>query len=178
MDVSSFPVPGTLLVAVLLYGGASYLAGQTILGPRLVEQAGWQESCEAGLIAAAAPVPQRAPQVQELRCSTTLGRLGREFGALCDGFGDPDFNAQPRRMEEEALRRQQELEARRQAEAAVDAVGQCSCAASVFVSDQGFGLAVSAGTARLIEMHPVANLQSSLEQSLASPVCQAVGSRS
>lgn len=174
VEVSSLPGGGGLILSVLAYVGLSTLAGQMI-SERMIERSGWEVECAASVVAAARPTPRIKQHVPQMRCSETLGMFGRELRALCREFGDPDFNGAARRTEEEARKKQKQLEELRLSRAAANAGTQCGCAANVHQSDHVVSWALYAGTARLISPPVITNLKTSLRVSLGSTQCQAMG---
>ncbi|MEM9761904.1 MAG: hypothetical protein AAF968_05250 [Pseudomonadota bacterium] len=171
---ASPPIPATLVLGLVLYAAFSTAAGQT-MATRIIDRSGWHATCAAGIEAAAQPAPRLRSRVPERRCSATLGFLGQEVTQLCGHIGDPDFNAEARRLEREAAAAHQARTERRAERAAAAAGSQCACAANVHKREQVLAWAVYAGSARQIALPPVADVETELQVSLGTPQCQALG---
>ncbi|WP_299961515.1 hypothetical protein [uncultured Roseobacter sp.] len=173
IDVSGLPGGGSLLLSVLAYAGLSYLAGQEMI-ERQIDKSGWHQTCEVSILDDIDSRRKPVEVLPEMRCSDTVGWLGRDFQRFCQRMNDFDFNGPARRQEEALNRKRQELEDRRLGRLASKAGTQCSCAANIFKAENALSLSVYAGTARLITPPDVQNLQQSLRVSLGTPQCQAI----
>lgn len=168
---------GGALLAGLVYVGASLWAGQSI-GARMIDKADWSETCAAGIKARYKPDPAPVRRLPEQRCADVMGGIFPELGAFCHQLGNPDFNAQARRLAEQARARKRALQERRLDKAMASAGSQCSCARNVYLSDQMIPLGLHAGTARMITPAAVSAMSDELKQAFATPRCQALGGAS
>jgi len=122
-------LPGSMVLAFVVYGLASVLSGQ-VMSERMIDKSGWYQTCETMLVEEAKPRPRPKNVIPERRCSDTpIALFIREVGHLCHSFGDPDINGPARKAEEEARRRAEELNAWKNSKVASAAGSQCGCAA-------------------------------------------------
>lgn len=177
IDISHSGIGGGLIVACLLYAGASTIAGQA-MATRMIDQSGWHVSCPDGLKAAARSEPRSRTRIPERRCSDVTIWLPREIQELCGVFGNPDLNAQARKAERELVAQRRAVEKRRLDHAAASAGSKCSCADNVYKSDEFIALAIYAGSFRQISLPAVDDMQLGPKQGLATQQCQALGGES
>ena len=167
---------GGVLLAALLYAGASLYVTGPLVTHRTVERSGWLTTCQAEVrntIRALHPPQIEAP---ELDCDMVFKVLGPEMrrllypmgmGAACQAI---DAQKHQRAMAEKLKeQRLQALMAR--------AGTRCRCAVSELIERRRLPLALYAGSARLIVPAPVKNLPDELTTSLHGPVCTAVAKR-
>ena len=175
-DPQTLPVGGGVLVAGLIYAGASYFVTGPLIGERMIAKSDWSQSCEVSL--AAQIETQRTPPkiIPKTDCSSLLGRWMPELNRLCQQYGNPDFGGPTVEVLRQQESQRQEAEARRLAQVAANSGSRCSCATAVFVEEQRVSLALYAGSGRLITPAPIQNLKSSLTTALHAPLCALDGS--
>jgi hypothetical protein len=173
-DFSTLPLPQNFILAVLLYSGASFIAGQFV-GDRTIDKSGWIARCETAIKESVqsqiATKREDEALVPDTDCQSLIGRWHPDLNRLCGEFGNPDFGGFDARVAREAERRARELEHRQLEAAAAGAGSQCECAAAVYRRENMIGLAVYAGSARLFTAPQISNMRSGLQDALGNPLC-------
>jgi len=169
-DFNGLPFSGGIVIAGLIYAGASMLVTGPTIGERVIEKSNWAPRCERVLqeaIILENPAPVSAPRPD---CGSLLGALfGADGAELCgalDGLINPivgQIEAQERKL---ALANQKRIEL-----AASQSSSRCSCA-QVVVLENRVPWALYAGSFRLVTPSAVRNLDGQLMSALSSPVCQ------
>ncbi|GMG84969.1 hypothetical protein LNKW23_41850 [Paralimibaculum aggregatum] len=169
-DGSGVSALGGIGLTVILYALLSAFGTGPLIGQRMIERADWSRRCTALVreeLAASAPDPQFAPQIN---CDSVLGILGPQGRAICQHYGSQlripyldQLQAHQQRLQDLAQRRRQ-VEASR-------ALSRCDCAASEFLRAERIGLAIAAGSARIMVPPEIENLETSLVQAYRSPAC-------
>lgn len=172
-DTSNLPINGGLIVGIALYAGASVLAGQ-VIGTRTIEKSDWPARCEAGIRAEINERRGPAPVAPKTDCHSMLGWAHPELNKLCWHFGNPDLAGPMAEATREADRRRHELRERQLARAAAGAESRCSCAAVIYTRENMLPLAVYAGSARMISLPAVDQMDGELWKSLGAPACAAL----
>ncbi len=169
-DFSGLPFSGGILLAGLIYTGASMLVTGPTIGQRVIEKSNWAPRCERVLqetiiLENPPPVPALKPD-----CSSLLGALfgadGAEFCGVYGGLLSPLANqieAQERKLAQ-ANRRRIEL-------AASNSSSRCSCAENVVLEDR-VPWALYVGSFRLVTPSSVRNLDGQIMSALTSPFCK------
>jgi hypothetical protein len=163
IDLQSFPATGGALLAVAIYGGVSLFITGPIVGERMIMKSEWPSRCSALVVAEA---QQRAapPPIASVDCDTVIGILMPELRALCEPVDQ---------IAGDIERQQRNIEAQRLSYATKDTVSRCDCAAGLTLEENRTGLALHAGSLRLITPHGVKTLNSRLESALGAPLCAA-----
>ncbi len=168
-DFSGLPFSGGIVIAGLIYAGASMLITGPTIGERVIEKSNWAPRCERVLqettiLENPAPVPAPLPD-----CSSLLGALfgadGAEFCGAYGGLLSPltsQIEAQERKLAD-ANQKRIEL-------AASQSASRCSCAQTLVLEDRT-SWALYAGSFRLVTPSAVRNLDGQLMSALSSPVC-------
>lgn len=179
-DLSSFPVSGSLLIGGALYAVASLGAGQ-VVGARTIDKSGWVENCQSWIEESFRSeidvLEEQESLIPEVSCDSVIGKWHPAASQFCrelKELGVPDFSelgGYDVQAAKTAEARARDLE-RRQLEAAAKGAGsQCSCAAAVYRREHMIGLAIYAGTARLVTLPQVENMESGLQATLGEPIC-------
>lgn len=172
-DFNSLPISGGVIIAGVLWAGASVFA----LGPMVTDRAlirdNWLATCEADLKADIqswrGPEP---PEMPKLNCEATFGTIyGDQGRAFCDQYGNFDIPIPGLDVIRDQERRARETEARRNNRAASQAGSRCACAVSTYQAEHRLPLALYAGSGRLITPSQVKSRDAELTRALASPAC-------
>ena len=169
--VNNLPISGGVVVAGLIYAGASLLVSGQIIGDRLIEKTGWNEQCRAGIradIVSRQPIPSFTPRID---CNAIFGNfMGREGKAWCARYGNNIIN--PLGNQLDARQRQlREANQRRLTNALSKTTSRCSCAASLALETNRVSFGLYAGSIRLVNPPVVKNLNSTLVTALNNPLC-------
>lgn len=170
-DVTNSPIGGAALFTGAAYAVFMWAIGGQIVGTRTIENLNWLPRCEQAVIQSAKaskPDLQAVPQVPN--CNSFFGRFnGPETKALCDLV--ETFTKLP--VENPIERANQRLQAEHQkrvADAAANAVSQCSCAKTVVLENR-VDLALFAGSGRIVVPKRISNIEQELISALNDPVC-------
>ncbi len=168
--VNNLPLSGGVVVAGLLYAGASLITGQ-IVGERLIAKSGWDKQCIAGIkadIVSRQPVRSFVPKID---CNSIIGGfMGREGKVWCTRYGDKIIN--PLGDLADARQRQiKEANQRRLSNALSKSTSLCTCAASLALETNRVSFALYAGSIRILTPPAVKNLKSTLVTALNNPLC-------
>ena len=168
--VNNLPLSGGIVVAGLVYAGASLITGQ-LVGDRLIEKSGWDQQCIAGIkadIVSRQPVQSFVPKID---CNSIIGGwMGREGMDWCTNYGDQIIN--PLGNLANARQRQlKEANQRRLANALAKTSSRCSCAANLALETNRISFALHSGSIRLLTPPAVKNLKSTLVTALNNPLC-------
>lgn len=167
-DTAGLPLGGGLLIAGLIYAGASLFITGQVVGERTIHQADWIPRCEKGIVAAVtrdAPVLQTPVKTPD--CETIMGSFaGRDGRAMCGAFGFMFENPAAAHIEAQNRRLRQAQKAR-----VKQAGSRCSCAVHVALEDR-VPWAIHAGSFRLISPPPVRNFEAELSAALSSDTCK------
>lgn len=176
-DLSSLPIPGTLIIGGVLYASASIMAGH-LVGARTIARMDWVADCEARVQDYFKAEVDRRHQEDSLvpptDCDSLIGRWHPDLKRLCQELGNPDasmlggYDVQVARKAEEEAR---QLERRQLEAAAAGAGSQCECAAAVYAREHLIALALYAGSARMFTPPQVENMESGLHEALSTPLC-------
>lgn len=176
-DLSTFPVSGGLLIGGALYAVASLGAGQ-VVGARTIAMSGWIEDCESEVAQffenEIITRQEEEALVPDTDCGSVVGKWHPTLSQLCWELGNPDLGnlgGVDAKVAREAEQRARDLERRQLEDAAKGAGSQCGCAAAVYRRENMIGLAVYAGTARLVTLPHVENMESGLQAALGEPIC-------
>lgn len=169
-DAHNLPVGGGLVLACALYAGVSYFGTGPLVGERTIEKSDWVETCQVSLEAEVSANRPQAPLVPRLDCHSTLGLLGREFEAVCDRHGNPEFKLPFQDQLQAQERAVYEAKERRLAMRAAQSGTRCACAASLALENRT-AWALYAGSARIITPPSVRNLDATLARALHTPHC-------
>lgn len=179
-DLSTFPVSGGLLIGGALYAVASLGAGQ-VVGARTIDKMAWVEDCESWIESSFQSeidtLEEEESLVPEVDCDSVIGKwhpAATRFCADLKELGLPDFSelgGYDAKAAREAEARARDLERRQLEAAAAGAGSQCSCAAAVYRREHMIGLAVYAGSARLVTLPHIENMESGLQAALSEPIC-------
>ncbi|MCP4195973.1 MAG: hypothetical protein GY762_02390 [Proteobacteria bacterium] len=168
--VNNLPLSGGVVVAGLIYVGASLMTGQ-IVGERLIKKSGWDNQCRAGI---RADIVSRQPAqsfVPKIDCNSILGGwMGREGKAWCAQYGEKIIN--PLGDQLNARERQlREASKRRLTNALSKSSSRCSCAASLALESNRVSFALYTGSIRLVNPPAIKNLKGTLATALNNPLC-------
>ena len=168
--VNNLPLSGGVVVAGLIYVGASLITGQ-IIGDRLIKKSGWDQQCIAGI---KADIVSRQPAqsfVPKIDCNSIFGGfMGREGKAWCARYGDRVIN--PLGDLANARQRQiKEANQRRLSNALSRSTSRCFCAASLALENNRVSFAIHSGSIRMVSPPAVKNLKTTLVVALNDPLC-------
>jgi len=169
--VNNLPISGGVVVAGLIYAGASLLVSGQFIGERLIEQSGWDKQCRADIkayIVSRQPAPSFTPRID---CNAIFGGfMGREGKTWCARYGNQLINPLGNQLD---AKKQQLREAsqRRLINALSKSTSRCSCAASLALETNRVSFGLYAGSIRLVKPPTVKNLQSTLVTALNNPLC-------
>ena len=168
--INNLPLSGGVVIAGLIYAGASLITGQ-IVGERLIEKSGWNQQCIAGIkadIVSRQPVASFMPRID---CNSIFGSfMGREGRAWCARYGDQIINP----LGDLASTRQRQLREanqRRLSNALSKTSSHCTCAANLALETNRISFALHSGSIRLISPPAVKNLKNTLVVALNNPLC-------
>ena len=170
IDTHSLPISGSIVIAGLLYIGASVFITGPLVAKRTIDKSGWHTQCPLQLQAEIDN--QRTPQkwLPQTDCQTLFGWLTPEISALCQGVGNPDFGSPEVRALKQQERHRQQLESQRLTQAAAHTGTRCQCAATLVAKDTVW--AIHAGSLRLISPPEVTQLPATLTGALNTPHCR------
>ena len=170
IDTHSLPISGSIVIAGLLYIGASVFITGPLVAKRTIDKSGWNTMCVSQLQAEIDT--QRTPpkSLPSTDCQTLFGWWTPEVGELCQAFGNPDFGGPEVRALKEQEQRRQQLENQRLAQAAAQTGARCYCAAAVVAKETVW--AIHAGSLRLISPPEVTQLSATLTGALNAPQCR------
>lgn len=173
LDPNSLPFSGGIILAGLIYAGASILITGPTIGERVIAKSDWLPRCERALhetIQLENPAPVSAPKPN---CQNLLGAFfGSDGQALCgqlNGLLNPITS-----QIEEQERRLAEANRNRIALAASRSSSRCTCAENVVLEDR-VPWALYVGSFRLVTPSAVRNLDEQLMSALSSPFCKMGG---
>lgn len=169
IDSTNLPISGSVLIASLLYAGASVFVLGPLVAERTIEKSNWNSLCEAGLRADIKAQRRPARIIPKTDCRSTIGAFMPELAKLCTQYGNPDFGGPATSLLRQKERLRQDAEERRLARASSNSGSKCSCAASLVTQDRAW--AIHAGSLRLITPTQVSNLRSELTRALNTPHC-------
>jgi hypothetical protein len=168
-DFSGLPFSGGILLAGLIYAGASMLITGPTIGERVIEKSDWLPRCERVLqetIILENPAPVSTPRPD---CSSLLGALfgadGAEFCGAYSGLLSPLTDQIERQERNLAEANQKRIEL-----AASRSTSRCSCAENMALENR-IPWALYAGSFRLVTPSAVRNLDGQLMSALSSPLC-------
>ena len=174
-DAQSMPATGGTFMAAALYAAVSLFITGPVVGERMIIKSGWAAHCPALIERNVAVSEAPDMPMPELGCDAIFGWFGPDGQEYCDRHGDY-IDANPlSRMIDDAARQKRALQAMRYDHATAGATSRCDCAASVALEENRTGLALYAGSLRLIAPHGVKTLQSGVERALTNPICAAKG---
>lgn len=175
IDFNSLPVSGGLLVAGLLYGGASLLVTGPTVMERTVAKSGWASRCESFIRAEIKADEPEAPTIPKFGCNAFFGFYGRAGADYCRQHGRIfDNNVLTQTLE--AAQNAKRAARKKRMEYAVSRAGsRCDCAVTTTLEKRRTDFALYAGTLRLVVPKSVKSLQSELKSALNSPECAAKG---
>lgn len=169
---NGLPLSGGLLIAGLLYFGASMFVTGPIVGKRTIEKSNWIPRCERAIVQSVTQdVPALKTPAATPDCKIIMGTFaGPDGRALCGAVGFLFDNPLARQIEVQN-ERVTRAHKNRIAQAASRAGSRCSCAVNVALENQ-IPWAIHAGSFRLVTPPSVANLDAGLLSVLSSNVCK------
>lgn len=170
-DTSNLPISGGVILAAVLYAGASFFGTGQVIADRTIKTSNWGATCQSALRVEISTRREPETFIPRTDCRSLLGGLFPELGRLCDQYGNPDMSGGVTATLREQERQRRAREDRRIALAASQTGSKCDCAASVVTQDR-LNWALFAGSARLISPISVTeNLNSELTRALHSSHC-------
>ena len=135
IDTHSLPISGSIVIAGLLYIGASVFITGPLIAKRTIDKSDWNTMCVSQLQAEIDT--QRTPQkwLPQTDCQTLFGWLTPEISALCQGIGNPDFGSPEVRALKQQEQHRQQMENQRLTQAAAQTETRCHCAAAVVAKE-------------------------------------------
>lgn len=177
IDWSALAFSRGVVIGGAFYALASVVGGQ-VIGARTIDKIGWLDDCESWIKQSFQnEIDSREEEeslVPKTDCDSVFGTIHPAIRKLCQDLNNPDlgniggFTTSAVRDAEQSAR---DLERRQLETAAKGAGSQCECAAAVYRRENMIGLAVYAGTARLVTLPHVENMTSSLQEALSEPIC-------
>lgn len=173
-ESNGLPISGGVLIAGLLYAGASLFISGPVVGERMIAKSDWGRQCKVVLrteLVARAPAPTFTPK---LDCNSIFGIFGKQGQALCRVHGN--VLKIPFADQLKAIQNQKRaLQQKRLALAASKTGSRCDCAVSLTLEKRRVPLAIYAGSIRLVTPPAIKNLNSELMTALRSPQCEMKG---
>lgn len=160
------------MLAAIIYAAFFWGIGGQVIGHRTLERSGWLAQCEqAVVIAARQDKPDLQFSAPTPDCNAVMEMFaGQDGEALCDVVGGLFENPLASQIETQN-QRLIEAHKKRIQNAASHAVSQCTCAVNVALENRN-SWAIHAGSFRLINPAPVANVEAELSSALNSDFCR------
>ena len=172
----SLPVTGGVLLAGLLYAGASLFVTGPLVGERLAAKMDWPAQCARHIRAEIEAAEPDGPVLPRVGCQEMFGFLfGAEGARFCARHGEAFADNPINRTLDAAENTRRAAQQRRMDYAAGRAGSRCECAVTTMLENRRVPLALHAGSARLITPPSIRLLESDLVSSLNTPACAMKG---
>lgn len=164
---------GGVVIAGLIYAGASLYVTAPLVTQRIVEKSGWLAQCERSLLSEIETHRSSSSGLPPIDCQSLMRTLDPAMRQMIDAFGGGVAcqMIDAKRHQQEAIER---LRQQRMQSVADRAGSRCHCAVSSLIETKRLSLGLYAGSARLLEPALIKNLDGELTGALHAPHCAAI----